>query len=147
MQNMIIAPELKYVLLLNPANDDLSGPAKSANPQHQDQQRGLPRPQKQSEFSSNTFRPKSPNRQHKQARARGRSRGFVILPVESPACDTFTRVIFPRYGRTTKDEFRFVARCEGEKELFFKIKYKPANFDSKSQLSQTSQSYCGFIKI
>ena len=111
MQNMIIAPELKYVLLLNPANDDLSGPAKSANPQHQDRQRGLPRPQKQGEFSSNT---------HKQARARGRSRGFVIIPVESPACDTFTRVIFPRYGRTTKDEFRFVATKE-KKELFLKL--------------------------
>ena len=121
MQNMTIAPELKYVLLLNPANDDLSGPAKSANPQHQDQQRGFPRPRKQNEFFSNTSRPKPPTRQHKQARARGRSRGFVILPVETPACDTFTRVIFPRYGRTTKDEFRFVATEEKETLFLNKV--------------------------
>ena len=119
MQNMTIAPELKYVLLLNPANDDLSGPAKSANPQHQDQQRGSPRPQKQNKISKNTFRPKTPNRQHKQAR--GRSRGFLILPVETPACDTFTRVIFPRYGRTTKDEFRFVATEEKETLFLNKV--------------------------
>ena len=104
MQNMIIPPEQKYVLLLNPANDDLSGP-ESTNPHHH----GSPRPQKQNKISSNITpesRSKPPTRQHKQARTRGR--GFVILPAESPACDTFTRVIFPRYGRTAKDEFRFV---------------------------------------
>lgn len=69
MQNMIIPPEHKYVLLLNPANDDLSGP-EYANPQNQDHHGGLPRPpQKQKEIFSKTITPK---RQQKHARTRGR---------------------------------------------------------------------------
>ena len=66
MQNMIIPLEHKYVMLLNPANDDLSRP-EYANPQNQDHFGGLP--QKQKEVSSKT---KTPNRQHKKARTRGR---------------------------------------------------------------------------
>ena len=123
MQNMIIPLEQKYVLLLNPANDDLSGP-ESANPLH----RGSPRPQKQNEISSNiTLESRRSKPLHK---AQPRGRGFVIPPTESPACDTFTRVIFPRYGRTTKDEYRFV-KTHSEIKLL--------DFDSKSQLSQTSK--------
>ena len=68
MQNMIIPPEHKYVLLLNPANDDLSRP-EYANPQNQDPFGGFPKAQKQNEISSKT---KTPNRQQKPARTRGR---------------------------------------------------------------------------
>ena len=68
MQNMIIPPEHKYVLLLNPANDDLSRP-EYADQQNQDHLGGLPRPQKQNEIFSKTI---TPNRKQKQARTRGK---------------------------------------------------------------------------
>ena len=99
-------PELAFVLLLNPANDDLMM-QQTHNPAHTSE----PRPEKQRNMSKNlpsNIPPKTrykPPHKHKQARARGA--GLVTPPAGIPACDTFTRVIFPRFGRTSNDEFRW----------------------------------------
>lgn len=62
--------------------------------------------------------------------AGGRARARVPSPplprhvAEAPLCATFSRVMFPRYGRTTNDEFRFIYNPRDGSQLRQSIKVK-----------------------